>query len=396
MNLKKIIREEFDDFLWVNEISVKLKDLIESDLINKIIEKNTTITLSGTVDDLTRRGEEKNKSEVVFNVKLLDTDGTVEGTHFRIVDCDDGYYPSILFGNTEECAGVFLRSDGDLVVDNYDDIIKELELINESKEDDLEWIRNVPAELPEINDENKFLILVELLGIDDVFGDVTGFDDPDTDFRQNSWDHYGIDTFTLDNGEVWAVGTTDEFDNALYDYWYNFYDDVGIENIRGFEGYLKMSEYDRSLFAQDMADMYVEDLSDEEVVENSSYYEKFEELEDKISELEDKRDGIDTSIDDQISDLEKEKDDLIYLAREEVREINYDEWYLCLEDPYDCLVNTHGLYHSVNDLLDYNNSIYFNGEEFAKDMVNQTHWGELNYYDGTYEEHGDYVAMRID
>jgi len=393
MNLKKIIREEFDDLLWINEIDVKLKDLIESGLINKIIEKNTTLTLSGTVDDLSRRGEEKFKSDVVFDVKLLGTDGTVEGTHFRLVYCDDEYYPLIIFGYPEECEGVFLKSDGDLVVDNYNDIIKELGVINESEDNDLDWIKDVPGELPEIDDENKFLVLVKILGINEVFGDVTGWDDPNTQFEQNRWTHYGIDTFNLENGQEWVVGTIEEADDALYQYWEDYTNNVELGDIDNLRDYLTMSERDRRFFAEDMSNNYVYELSDKEVIGNSSYDEEFEDLEERISELEDQRDGIDTSIDDQISELEKEKDNLIDRAREEVREEDYERWYECLEDPYRCLVREHGFYMGVRDLLDSGN-VDFNKERWVSDMVDDSNYGELSPYDGNYYEEDGYIAFR--
>ena len=260
--------------------------------------------------------------------------------------------------------------------------------------DDLDWIRDISGEVPEITDDNKFLVLVNLLGVDEVFGDVTGFDDEDTDFEQNRWDHYGIDTFTLNNGEEWAVGTESEFDDALYEYWYNFPDDVGIESVYGYEDYLLMSETDRRLFAGEMADNYVDDLSDEEVLIIADLEDKWESLGDEIIELEDQRDGIDTSIDDQISEIESERETLIYIAREQVRESYYDEWYDCLSEPYRCLVNEHGWYMGADDLIRSGN-VHFDRERFAEDMSNSGEYGELSLYDNDWHYEGDYIAIRL-
>ena len=192
--------------------------------------------------------------------------------------------------------------------------------------DDLDWIKDVPGEVPEIDDENKFLVLVKILGINEVFGDVTGWDDPNTQFEQNRWTHYGMDTFTLENGQEWAVGTIEEADDALYQHWEDYSDHVGLEGVDNIEDYLTMTETDRGLFAGDMSDHYVSDLSDEDTIESADLEYEWEKLEEEISELEDQRDGIDTSIDDKISDLEKEKDNLIDRAREIVRDSSYDEW----------------------------------------------------------------------
>lgn len=267
--------------------------------------------------------------------------------------------------------------------------------MTESEEDDLDWIRGVSGEIPEITDENKFLVLVNLLGVDEVFGDVTGFEDEDTDFEQNRWDHYGIDTFTLNNGEEWAVGTQDEFNEALYEYWRDYPENIGgfryIDNV---ESYLTMSETDRRLFAQDMSDNYVYDLSDEEVLIVADLEGERDELDEQISELEDQRDGIDTSIDDKISDLELQKEYLVDRAREEVRESYYNVWYECLSDPYQCLVGEHGFYESVDDLIASNNLMFDMGQ-FVDDMVSDSDWGVLSGYDGNYYREGNYYAIRI-
>lgn len=264
--------------------------------------------------------------------------------------------------------------------------------INES--DDFDWIRNVPGELPEIDDENKFLVLVKILGINEVFGYVTGWDDPNTQFEQNRWTHYGIDTFNLENGQEWAVGTIEEADDALYQYWEDYPNHAGLTNIDNLRDYLTMSETDRRFFAEDMSNNYVDELSDKEVIGNSSYDEEFEDLEERISELEDQRDGIDDSIDDQISGLEKEKNNLIDRAREEVREEDYERWYECLEDPYQCLVREHGFYMGVNDLIDSGN-VDFDKEKWVSDMVNDSDYSELSSYSGNYYEEDGYIAFRI-
>ena len=258
---------------------------------------------------------------------------------------------------------------------------------------DLDWIKDVPGELPEIDDENKFLVLVKILGINEVFGDVTGWDDPNTQFEQNRWTHYGMDTFTLENGQEWAVGTIEEADDALYQYWEDYSDHVGLEGDDNIKDYLTMTETDRRLFAGDMSDNDVSDLSDEDTIEYADLEYEWEKLEEEISELEDQRDGIDTSIDDQISDLEKEKDNLIDRAREIVRDSYYDERYECLGDPYQCLVRDHGFYMGVSDLIDSGN-VDFDKERWARDMASDSYYGEIAFYDGNYYEEDDYIAFR--
>ena len=266
--------------------------------------------------------------------------------------------------------------------------------------DDLDWIRNVSGDIPEIDDTNKYLALVELLGVDEVFGDVVDFNDENTEFKQNTWNHYGIDTFTLNNGEEWAVGTEDEFRDALRDYWYNFPDDVGIESIYNYKEYLTMSNYDRELFASEMADSYVDDLSDEECIEREGFEESYEELNERMEELDDEYYDIEDDeeregqIKEEKRELQKEIDSLIEKARESARDSEYDEWYDCLSDPIDCLVRTHGFYSSANDMVNYG-LLGFDLDEFVEDMMNQGSYGDLSSYDGNYEMVGYYVLIRI-
>ena len=269
--------------------------------------------------------------------------------------------------------------------------------------DDFDWIRNVSGDIPEVDDTNKYFALVELLGVDKVFGDVVDFNDENTEFKQNTWNHYGIDTFTLNNGEEWAVGTEDEFRNGLRDYWSNFPDDVGIENVYNYEEYLTMSNYDRESFASEMADSYVDDLSDEECIEREGFEESYEELNEKMEELDDEyydieddeeREEREEQIKEEKRELQKEIDDLIERARQSARDSEYDEWYDCLGDPVYCLVRTHGFYGSADDLVTAG-LLTFDLNDFVEDMVDQGSYGDLSSYDGDYQEVGDYVLIRI-
>lgn len=273
-------------------------------------------------------------------------------------------------------------------------------IIREELGDEFDWIRDVPENIPEINDQNKYMVLVNILGVDEVFGDVTGFDDPNTDFKQNDWDHYGIDTFTLNNGEVWAVGFPDDFDDALFDFWYYFVDDVGIGGVVDAENYLEMG-FRRDSFARDEAQYYIGELSDEEIIGRSSFEESWNELNVEIEGLEEELEDENTygeklsEIEKKIKLLEKEKNNLINRAREEVEEDEYQVWYDCLEDPYRCLVRLHGIYSNLEELLD-SDLVWFDKDKFATEMRNESTWSSLPSYNGDYYEDSGYVAMRID
>ena len=283
--------------------------------------------------------------------------------------------------------------------------MKNLRKIIKEEIDDFDWIRNVSGDIPEVDDTNKYLALVELLGVDEVFGDVVDFNDEDTEFKQNTWNHYGIDTFTLNNGEEWAVGTEDEFNKALREYWSNFPDEIGIENVYNYGDYLTMSEYERESFANEEADNYVGDLSDEECIEREGFEESYEELNEKMEELDDEYyeleydDEKDLEREEEIKEekreLQKEIDSLIEKARESARDSEYDEWYDCLSDPVHCLVYTHGYYNSAQDMMNYG-LLDFDLDEFVEDMMNQSSYGDLSSYDSDYQEVGDYILIRLD
>jgi len=234
-------------------------------------------------------------------------------------------------------------------------------IIREELGDELDWIRDIPENIPEINDQNKYMVLINILGVDEVFGDITGFDDPNTDFKQNNSDHYGIDNFTLNNGEVWAVGTSDDFD-------------VDAEN------YLEMG-FRRDSFARDEAQYYIGELSDEEIIDRSSFEERWNEVNVEIEVLEEELEDENTygerlsEIEKKIELLEKEKNNLINRAREEVEEDEYQVWYDCLDDPYDCLVRQHNHYENLEELLD-SGLVWFDKDKFATEMKSESTWSK--------------------
>lgn len=272
-------------------------------------------------------------------------------------------------------------------------------IIREEIEDDFDWIRNVPS--PEINDNNKYMVLVNILGVNEVFGDVTGFDDPNSGFEEILWDYWGLDIFKLDNGETWAVGTQDDFDRAIYDYFYDLPDSVGVENIYDVESYLTMSHGMMESFASDMAYNYIQDHGDEDIVAESSFTEEWDELLEKIGEVESEyynTDDEDTEkeLKDTLKELNKSKNYIIDKARDEVQDNVHNEWFDCLDDsPYDCLVRNHGFYDSVNSLID-SGIVIFDNAKFALEMSDQSDYSELARYDGELHIDSGYIAVRID
>ena len=123
-------------------------------------------------------------------------------------------------------------------------------------------------------------------------------------------------------------------------------DDIGLENFSDPQYFVDISDMDRRIMAQEMADSYTDDIAYEDdgerVVEEAGLdVDEYRELD---GEDDDKRDEI----------LEE--------AKEIVRDEYYETWYDGLDDPYDFLVNEQGIYSD---------------EDFFKANFIQIDYGEL-------------------
>jgi antirestriction protein len=135
----------------------------------------------------------------------------------------------------------------------------------------------------------------------------------------------------------YGEGAVDEFqgkyDNAE-DFAYQLVDDLGIESFIDFERYLIISETDRRLLAQEMADSYVDDIRDEDggnrLIEEA---------------------GMDVSEYEEADN--QTQDEMLDRAREIVYDEYYDTWYAGLNDPYYFLVEEQGMY-SADDFAKAN------------------------------------------
>jgi antirestriction protein len=102
-------------------------------------------------------------------------------------------------------------------------------------------------------------------------------------------------------------------------------DDLGIVSFNNFEYYLEISDTDKRLLAQDMADSYIEGIRDEDggnrlIEEAGLDVEEYEE-----------------------SDSDRQQE-MLDEATEIVYNEYYDNWYDGLDDPYSFLVEEQGLY----------------------------------------------------
>jgi len=115
-----------------------------------------------------------------------------------------------------------------------------------------------------------------------------------------------------------------KYDNAE-DFAMQLVDDIGIESFNNFEWYLEISETDRRLLSQEMADAYVDDIRSEDggnrlIEEAGMDVEEYEEADSEMQE------------------------EMLDKAREIVYDEYYDTWYEGLDDPKHFLVDEQGIY----------------------------------------------------
>ena len=275
---------------------------------------------------------------------------------------------------------------------------------------DFDW---VSQHLESVPDDPHHMALFQCYGADVL-----------RNIEPKDWTHYGLSVYENEENEEYVVGTRRECVDALKEYYDNLIDEVGVEgwNVVDPVDYMYMSATDVRLYASDLADSDVDNLVPYEIIEYTSYFEKYKELEEKISDLESQvselenqeADLIDQDLEDTeeynklvdnlgeledlLRDYENQKSDMEQDAIEEYREDRYDEYKSQLEDdPIETLVDM-GWYRSANDMYE-NNVVSFNRERFTRDLALLGYYGELSGYDGEYcTEHvdgEDYICLRI-
>jgi antirestriction protein len=115
-----------------------------------------------------------------------------------------------------------------------------------------------------------------------------------------------------------------KYDSAV-DFAEELVDDIGIQSFTDFEYYLDISETDRRLLSQEMADSYVDDIRNEDggnrlIQEANLDVEEYEEAD------------------------SSKQEEMLDEAREIVYNEYYDTWYDGLSDPYYFLVEEQGMY----------------------------------------------------
>lgn len=228
-----------------------------------------------------------------------------------------------------------------------------------------------------------------------------------SEIEEEKYDHYGLTQFSTPEGE-YVVGTDSEAEYAAEQAAESLVDE-GIVDPNFVSDYITMSDTDRHLIAQEESDNRVDDMSDDDIIEEKNLEDEItaiddeesdnndriselesevEELEDELRELEEDED-IERqeeikdellTLNSQIRELEGidydgKKEDIISVAREEIREEYYDSMYSELEDPVDYFVNTHGFY-TLEELIK-KGPVFIDNQKLIKDIVSEDGRGSL-------------------
>ena len=184
----------------------------------------------------------------------------------------------------------------------------------------------------------------------------------------------------LEDGTTWVFGDYDDAEALAKE---QVEEDLE-ENPEYFtqswlQNYITMSDTDRHITAQEESDYYVDDMTNEEILEEDDDAQmEWDEIQEKIDEEEDE---------DKIAKLEAEQEKIVDDAREKIREEKYDEIYDELEDPVAYFVEDRGIY-TIEQLMKAP-FIHIDIEEASEDAIRQDGWTHfLSHYDGSYEDIG--------
>jgi len=167
---------------------------------------------------------------------------------------------------------------------------------------------------------------------------------------------YGMNIYEV-GGVYWAVGSVDDMDTALYDYYDEYSDDDLIEYYDYDGYYLTMS--DEEYFIDGEVESLTENTSDEEFLERAGMSTDASEKEEQITLLEkiledgENDDPVDVEeIEEEIESIKEELELIISNSRESFEDEYREEWERCMSDgPVNCLVHDKGWYRNASELV---------------------------------------------
>lgn len=304
----------------------------------------------------------------------------------------------------------------DEVIQEYDELKRRLDLLNDqyNETDDDETVDSLQDEIDEIE--------TRIDEIETEYYDVY-------DFVDASYGNYGMSNFIARgiggyrSPNEYSVGTKNEADRALDDYWDNYIDDVGLDSFSEstLEDHIdgdEVAEDFRDYFDDDIRsepqayfDMNRLDYTDNQEREIATLRQYIDELDSYISDLESKQSSLDDEIEDpeeytqeydkiqvMIDDAEEKKDE----TQDKIDEIEpeIDEEMIedlvdtkldeIRRDPLGFLKDMGYDFKTIKNYIDMNS--------LKQELRNNSDYGDLNSYDGDYDEidiaGNTYIVMR--
>jgi len=313
-------------------------------------------------------------------------------------------------------------------------------------DNEFDWARKHIGEIP---DDPHVEALINVLGSNNVIGH---------NFEQQRYSHYGLNTYTLQNGEEWAVGTEGQAKDALWEYHESWINDNHVTDLGvDLSNYLELPWNWITDYADDEAREILHDMDDEDLIEywlenrNNDFY-KYEvkeikdlekELENDITELDDSINSLNNRMEkmevqnqdylqygyeepqfteedfenivNRIEELEKERESMEKHLEQKVE----DAWYDVVESMRDDFVSEKR--NEIADEVEPDPIQYFIDRGYGRDenqIISQLQWedyidkdgiidyfvsdedyGQMNHYDGGYDEttvdDRTYILFRI-
>ena len=220
--------------------------------------------------------------------------------------------------------------------------------------------------------------------------------------EDTSW--YGLTIFEVD-GEYWVAGMESDMEDALWEY-FDEYDDYDLMDYFDGDGEFLVMNDERD-FIDNEIESFLNNTTEDEMVEMVGKEDELEELDDSLSDLKsDLEDASEEEDEERIEELEaaiegiKEDIDVLYAeARDTQEETLRDNWDDCLYyGPVECFVNEKGWFRNASQLYD-SGLVYLERDDLINRMVSEEDYDAmLSYgYDEEQDDDGDwFYVFQID
>ena len=278
--------------------------------------------------------------------------------------------------------------------------------IEELDEDEKERVQEIKKEIKRLEDDEEYT--------DEIQDQIDELEDELSDLLKGKFDVYYLypsGTFydmtefeLLEDGSRYAIGTEDEAEESMRDYYQEWVDDPETYLDSNFLSYHIDEEAvvdDARYAVEDWVRDSPEDYGVERTELSSSQEEEIERLEDQISELKEKLDELEDEdeiqeVQDEIDQLESEIEDIKDFPEGDYSEEDIEQ---AIEDYLDDNVRrdpADWLRDMGRDIADY-----VDKDDLLDALVRNGDYGDtLNAYDGTYESvrYGNdyYIIMRVE